>query len=128
MKRPLIALLAVTACALIPFPASTALADVGAPTLTGEEFFDPVPDITATCEPGGTSTISFNAAGTATGPYPGPFTETGVATLGPQSFDVNGTPHGSLLTFDAVFTIDSNVGEVTGTKTLVLPITDFSTQ
>ena len=41
MKLRLIAPLAVTACALIVFPASTALADVGAPTLTGEQFFDP---------------------------------------------------------------------------------------
>jgi len=54
--------------------------------------------------------------------------ETGVATLGAQSFDQNGTPFGSLLTFDAVFTIDSPLGGVSGTKTLVLPITDPATQ
>jgi len=47
MKLRLVALLAVAASALIAFPASTALADVGPPTLTGEQFFDPAPNITA---------------------------------------------------------------------------------
>src|SRR5215210_7452883 len=56
------------------------------------------------------------------------FTEVGRASLGPQSFDITGTPTGPLLTFDAVFTIDSPVGQVTGTKTLMLLITDLATQ
>ena len=129
MRLRLFAQLAVAAgVLLIAFPTSTALADTGPPTLSGEQFFDPAPNVTATCDTGGTSTISFSSSGVATGPYSGTFKETGVATLGPQAFDVNGTPTGSLLTFDAVFTIQSPAGEVSGTKTLVLPITDPATQ
>jgi hypothetical protein len=91
------------------------------PTLTGEEFFDPAPTITPTCNPNGTSSITFSAHGVATGPYPGKFTEVGAATIGPQTFNVNGTPIGLVVTFDAVFTIDSPVGQVTGMKTIVAP-------
>jgi hypothetical protein len=75
------------------------------PTLTGEAFHDGAPTITSVaCEPpslGGT----FAARGTATGPYPGTFHETGsvVGSPGPE-------------TFTASFTIDSSVGHVTGSK------------
>src|SRR6266576_3338932 len=113
--------------ALLVFPATTALADVAPPTLSGEQFFDPTPTVTTACDVNGTSTISFSSSGTATGPYPGMYTEVGTATLGPQSFDVSGTPSGFLLSFDAVFTIHSTVGDVTGTKSLS-PITDPGTQ
>src|SRR6266516_787404 len=120
MRKRRLCLLAAAAAAgisLVVFPVSTALAAVGPPTLTGEEFLDPSPNITASCDVNGTSTISFSSSGVAAGPYPGTFTEVGTATLGPQSFDVNGTPNGFLLSFDAVFTINSSVGNVTGTKT-----------
>src|SRR4051812_38870085 len=108
-------------------PTTTALADVAPPTLTGEQFLDPAPAVTTACDATGTSTISFSSSGTATGPYPGMYTEVGTVTLGPQTFDVNGTPHGFLLSFDAVFTFHSTVGDVTGTKSLG-PITDPGTQ
>jgi hypothetical protein len=113
--------------ALVLFPATTALADVAPPTLTGEQFVDPTPTVTTACDVNGTSTISFSSSGVATGPYPGTYTEVGTATLGPQPFDFNGTPHGFLLSFDAVFTIHSTVGDVTGTKSLG-PITNPGTQ
>ena len=129
MKQRLIPVLALVAgLVVVAFPASTALADAAPPTLAGEALFDSTPAITVNCDVNGTSVISFSASGVATGPYPGTFTEVGRASIGPQSFDVNGTPTGPLMTFDAVFTIDSPVGQVTGTKTLVLPITDPGTQ
>ena len=54
-------------------------------------------------------TFSFAATGVAVGPYSGPFTETGRASI---------TPDGTLTAFTAAFTIDSPLGQVTGTKTL----------
>jgi hypothetical protein len=97
------------------------------PTLSGESFVDNAPSVTGNCNPDGTSTISFSAAGAAAGPYPGTFTEVGTATVGPQTV-VSGSPQGTLVTFDAVFTILSSVGNVTGTKTIAFPVTDPGTQ
>jgi hypothetical protein len=81
-----------------------------APTLSGESFHQDIPTITsATCtdtELGGT----FKASGTATGPYPGNFQESGSAvTL------IEGS-HGVSDDLRISFTIDSPVGRVTGTK------------
>jgi hypothetical protein len=128
MKRRSFPLLVLAAgVAVLALTGSAAYADVSPPTLSGEEFVDPAPTITATCNASGTSTISFSSSGLASGPYTGTFTEVGTATIGPQSFDTNGTPLGSVLTFDAVFTIDSPTGDVIGTKTLG-PITNPGTQ
>ncbi len=93
------------------------------PTLTGEQFSDPAPNITGTCNPDGTSTVYFDASGTATGPYTGTFTETGTATIGPQAFTdppINSSFTGPVVTFDAIFTITSGTTQITGTKTLAL--------
>jgi hypothetical protein len=93
------------------------------PTLEGELFVDPAPTVTGTCNPDGTSTIYFEAAGTASGPYNGTFTETGTATIGPQAFTdppINSSRTGPVVTFDAIFTITSGSTEITGTKTLAL--------
>jgi hypothetical protein len=81
--------------------------------------------VTASCNPSGTSTISYFASGVAVGPYAGTFTETGSATIGPLTAGVfvNGFEFGFLTNLDAFFTIDSPAGQVTGTKTLVLPST-----
>jgi hypothetical protein len=81
--------------------------------------------VTASCNAAGTSTISYFASGIASGPYPGTFTETGTATIGPLTFPqfVNGFQFGLLTNLDAFFTIDSIAGQVTGTKSLVLPST-----
>jgi hypothetical protein len=115
---------AATAIALFASPASAQ----APPTLTGEEF-TASPDITANCDPSGTSTVTFSASGVATGPYSGTFTEVGTATIGPQTLaPEGGASQGTLLTFDAVFTVQSPAGEVTGTKTLAFPVTDPATQ
>ncbi len=92
------------------------------PTLSGEYFTDLDVDVTGTCDPDGTSTIEYEASGTAIGPYPGTFTETGTATIGPQTPILPGTDSnqvsGSVTEFTANFTIDSPAGQVTGTKEL----------
>lgn len=108
--------------------AASASAQVPPPTLTGEQFIAE-PEITASCNPDGTSTVTFTASGVATGPYPGTFTEVGTATIGPQTLSPGGGQSiGTLLTFDAVFTIQSPAGEVTGTKTIAFPVTNPATE
>jgi hypothetical protein len=94
------------------------------------------PAVTASCDPAGTSTISFTKSGYAlAGPYQGTFTETVTATLGPQDgppasafqpFSWSGAqvgsigfPTGRILSFDATFTITGYDGTtITGTKSL----------
>src|SRR2546428_8337836 len=108
--------------------APAAQAQVPPPTLSGEHFAG-VPEVTTNCHPDGTSTVTFTVSGAATGPYPGTFTETGSATIGPQTLSPGGGQSiGTLLTFDAVFTISSATGDVTGTKTLAFPVTNPATQ
>jgi len=68
---------------LLTGPAVSLAAPQPKPTLTGETFIG-VLTVTATCDPTSNSTISYSVTGTATGPYPGTFTESGTATLGPQ--------------------------------------------
>src|SRR4051812_41554149 len=86
------------------FAVGAAAQSVPPPTLSGESFHDGAPtptSVTCSISPfvtGGT----FEARGTATGPYPGTFQETGsLASSGEIT---------------ASFTIDSSVGHVTGTK------------
>jgi len=113
--------------------ASTARAQVAQPTLTGEELTAAGaagPLITTHCNPDDISTVTFSASGVvASGPYPGAFTEVATATIGPQTLSPQGGQSiGTLLTYDAVFTIHSAAGEVTGTKTLAFPVTNPGTQ
>jgi hypothetical protein len=79
--------------------------------------------VSGSCNPGGTSTISFSATGEAHGPFAGSFTESGTLTIGQQSgtyppgyFD--GAQKGEVQSFNSDFRIDSPSGVVTGTKTL----------
>ena len=74
------------------------------------------------CDPSGTSTISFTQTGTSTGPYPGTYEESVDLTIGPQAAGGGATPgvfRGSVVSLTAQFEIDSTVGDVTGTKTLL---------
>jgi hypothetical protein len=115
-------LFAVIAAALLP--PSIARAQSLPLTLSGEEFTG-TPDITANCNPDGTSTVTFSVSGVATGFYAGPFMETGSATIGAQTvIPEGGASQGTLLSFEAVFTIHSANGDVTGTKTLAFPVTN----
>jgi hypothetical protein len=116
MRR--VSLIALFCCIVTAAPAHAAPA-----SLEGETFVQGGPGdpggIQVTnyqCNPAGTSSASFSAAGTATGPYPGTFTETGTVTWGP----VQGLPNTNNVTsFQAQFTISSPNGTVTGTKSLV---------
>jgi len=73
---------------------------------------------TTSCDPAGTSTVSFTADGPATGPYPGTFHASGTATIGPQVRPTNDLPLGDVLSFDETFSIQSGNTTVTGTKHL----------
>lgn len=120
MRRLLVLLAVVAVVALAP----PAAADTLPPTLSGEIFSgSPVETVTASCDPSGTSTVTFYSTGVAVGPYPGTYTESGTATIGAATLPifVNGFEAGPLLMFRAFFTIDSPVGQVTGTKTLTAP-------
>lgn len=113
--------------------ASAARAQIAPPVLTGEEmtaFGAAGPLITTNCNPNDISTVTFSASGVVNdGPYPGTFTEVGTATIGPQTLSPGGGQSiGTLLTYDAVFTIHSAAGEVNGTKTLAFPVTEPGTQ
>jgi hypothetical protein len=125
MRRPLL-----LAVAMLAFAApATALAQ--APALTGEDFLArdfegiPAPDIGSVdivgeqCNADRSGEFSFTASGTATGLYGGPFQESGTFRFGPP------LPGGDspLLSFTATFTINSAVGQVTGTKTAAAPAT-----
>ena len=90
-------------------PASASAATVV--TLTGETLnASPfVSTSTSTCATGptGTSTITYDVTGVATGPYPGTFEESGSITF----------TETQVLSFSAHFEIDSAAGDVVGDKT-----------
>jgi len=119
--RLIVSCIAMTAALAAPAPALGQ-----APSLTGEELLSrdfegfPIPDsgvvdITATvCNPDGSGSFSFFASGVATGPYPGPYEETGSYAFGPEDLLGNST----VTAFTATFSIDSPAGQVDGTKTI----------
>jgi hypothetical protein len=74
-----------------------------------------------TCNKAGDTTISFEARGSAFGPYSGTYVETGTFTIGPQTnttIDSRGV--GAITAFQASFTINSTfpVATITGSKQL----------
>jgi hypothetical protein len=109
---------------LLTGPAVSLAASQPRPTLTGETFTG-VPTVTATCDPTSNSTINYSVSGTATGPYPGTFTESGTATLGPQGIFIDpGNPNapGNLVSFSATFTIQAATGvQIFGAMQLAPP-------
>jgi hypothetical protein len=114
-----------------PFAASPnpAAAVVTPPlTLTGE-FLSGAPTITATCNPGGTSTVSYVVTGVASGPYTGTFAEAGRFTIGPEVAPrfIDGFQSGPVTSFNAIFAINSPAGRVVGAKQLIQPSTAFGT-
>jgi hypothetical protein len=111
MKLKLILTTAIVGVALALPAASSAAPPPPPPTLSGESFHQDIPTITSgdcTAESLG---FTYSATGTATGPYPGTFQETGSAlSINDQS--------GHVISYDLTisFTIDSPLGRVTGTK------------
>ena len=81
------------------------------PTLTGETFTG-FPSGDAFCF---TGHIDYQVSGTATGPYPGNYTEKGSIDFGPPD---PVTEVRSVTGFSASFSINSAVATVTGTKAL----------
>ena len=101
-----------------------------APSLVGEqltyEYADSegeviegtvLPITSITCDRDGTSTLTFDASGTAYGPYPGTFQQSGTIVIGPQTNPPAGQPtlnSGALITLDTSFTITSGDIEISG--------------
>lgn len=79
--------------------AGAAAATAAPPRLTDESFHQDIPTITS-IDCGESTNFTYSVTGTATGPYPGTFTETGTLTRN---------------VLHANFTIDSPVGRVVGT-------------
>lgn len=107
------------------FVAPAVHAQAAPPTLTGESLTGTNTITSASCNPDGTSTFSYSASGAAAGPYVGTFTETGTVTVGPQPIPPGtfSAPGGTVMSWDATFTITSAApaATITGTKTLLPP-------
>lgn len=125
--RRLLPASALLACAIVLSLPTISAQIVPPPTLTGETlnagFGSQTFSTSSSCDPSNTSTFSYQTSGTATGPYPGTFIETGTVTIGPQVFPSGqSAPSGPVTSWTASFTITTPTGEiVTGTKTLTLP-------
>jgi hypothetical protein len=119
-------LLAVAAVLLY---ASTSAATTPPPSLSGEIFVAGSSlgagalATSATCSQTSPSTIAFTASGISVGPYPGSFSESGFVTISntPLGGFVDGLPLYQVSSVDVFFTINSTVGNVTGTKHLADP-------
>src|SRR5256714_14981822 len=110
--------------AVLALNVPAASAQVPPPTLTGETFLgglfttEPSSLVTsASCDPTGTSTFTYQASGPAAGPYVGTYTETGTVTIGPQ-VNAGTPPTGTVTSWTASFTIASATGDVTGSTSL----------
>jgi hypothetical protein len=79
-----------------------------------EELLGDSVEATVECNPPGSSHVAFATSGTASGTYPGTFSEEGSVSFGPSSF----AQPGAVTAFHATFTIDSGAGHITGTKAL----------
>ncbi len=124
------ALLAVgCSVAVLELCVPAASAQAAPPTLTGESFaaglfttpagLGSIAVTSASCNPAGNSSFSYQVSGPATGPYPGAFTETSTVTMGPQNIGSGFSNPSALITgWTVSFTITSPAGSVTGTKTL----------
>jgi hypothetical protein len=109
---------------VLVFPASSLAAPAAARSrLTGETFSASVDGssyfVPGTCYSGGEASVSFNFSGTASGPYPGTFTETGTITYALRTVVAGQLiSSGPVTGFSAAFSIASPAGTVTGTQRL----------
>ena len=97
------------------------------PTLSGEALSaspsaggPPWPFVLGSCGNGSPYGPDFSFAGTATGPYPGSFSESGTVSYTPDAPSDNPWGQGPVTSFSGAFTIKSPDGKVTvtGTNTL----------
>lgn len=82
----------------------------------GNPDFDGPRPMQVTCNPDGSGTVTYDVTGTAYGPYPGTFQESGTLTFGPI-MDEAGQSY--VTSFQANFRIESPVGIVYGDRTLI---------
>jgi hypothetical protein len=99
-------------------PRSLASTSSPPPRLTGEFLYSvDATTGTATCNADGSGTITFQSTGTAFGPYPGTFSESGTVTIGSAP---GGTPapgvESPVIGFSATFVIESGSTRITGAK------------
>jgi hypothetical protein len=97
--------------------AAPAAAQQQGPTLTGEDFAagnaPGASGLTINCNADGSGTANYTVQGQATGPFPGPYSETATATFGPRR---SATSNSSLQSFSVNFTVTSGTTEIHGTK------------
>lgn len=92
-----------------PPPVVTGFANVSNFAVDPESF-------TADCRTTGNSTITYTVNGTASGTYPGAYTETGTFVIGQQNSPAPGNDRfGSLVSHTATFSITSATGTINGT-------------
>jgi hypothetical protein len=110
LRSPRLGATALAACACLALPAATGAATVG--TLTGQTLKSTLSESSGTADcattPTGTSTLTWDVSGVASGPYTGTFHETGSVTF----------TETTVLSFSAHFTIDSAAGSVEGDKVI----------
>jgi Thrombospondin type 3 repeat len=94
-----------------PLPPSLAGETLGANVGFGDHTFTLSAPV---CGPG--ATFTFSATGTASGPYPGTFEESGTGTLGALLGDFGNLDTYEIADFSAAFTVSSPAGDVSGTK------------
>jgi hypothetical protein len=111
MRRGLIALLLVAAATAVPAASAGTAPGLGGEQLTAAHTTILSCDVS---DRGGSFT--YEATGTATGPYAGTFTETGTATVGP----VDSAYRQQVTALSGQFTIDSPAGQVTATHAFQL--------
>jgi hypothetical protein len=124
-RRALVALVVVVGTIVVAAPAG---AVTPPPSLVGEQLFAG-PDSTGgqglviaafTCKADQSGEIRFSATGVAVGPYPGTFIETGTVKVGPGTL----TGAGPVVTLTSDFEITSGTTLVSGTKTLLVALTN----
>jgi hypothetical protein len=126
-RAALVTALATVALLMLP---PLAVAQSAPPsTLTGEFLSALEPPFGSTgtvegtmnCDPAGESEITYRAEGTATGPYPGTFEETGTVRLGPLQTRGDGGDYGQIYGdvefVEVSFVIRSGSTTIRGTKT-----------
>jgi hypothetical protein len=111
LRKTLLGALVVASCVVMPSAASAA------PSLTGEQLYgvSTISNYSSSSCPlvsDGAASYGFTISGTAAGPYPGTFTESGSVTVDGYS----GLGFLSTYSFHATFTINSPAGDVQGTK------------
>ena len=120
------AMLAVVALFIVVAPIDADAQNLLPPTLTGENLHAQhgelvggnIGTVTFSAGCGPNSTIDYTITGVATGPYPGPFVESGKIVLGSGIGELGEEPF-PIVELSARFTIESITAVVTGSKTTV---------